>query len=398
LAQPTAAPDCLDQNGLVLPAGPLPQNVVACVPPIGSTTTTSTSPGTPLNFTFASSAIEMTTSAAITTRGGGPVSFDGTPSTIPPDGDAVPTFGSTGNFNGTDFVCVSSTQTIASLGGQPAHCSDFAAPGWTCTPSAGPPPPGAQLGTTGPTTTLADQGLDATYAAFDCKDNITWSTTPLAGGLPVTFQPYVHTPTFVATGVPADFLTGPPGQPGAGENILAADGATAYVTFDQNNIYVGFDRGAAGFGATDIVEFYIGSSAGGTATSDNNTDATGSFNDGRTFPAGFHALYHVFYRLDNAFTNTSDKFVGTAWVSGGPLATIKYNGTTSTFIEFTIPIPLAGITGGDYHFVGAVKTAAPNEVGSWPAANTDLGNWTTWQAEMLTAAWFPNDTTLLGLE
>jgi hypothetical protein len=401
LGQPTAAPNCIQNAAIVLPSGPAPQSTVACVPPIGKITATSVSNGTSLDYKFQASQVEMTSSGTMT--GPGPVTFDGTLSVTPPDGDATHPGSTNGALTAADFICASSTQTIASLGGQPASCAGFVAgvhTGWSCMTAVATGLPSVPPAV-GPTLSILDQGENASYAAFDCKDGMTWST---GASFPVTFAPYVHKPAFVATGATSDFLTGAAGptianpNPGAGENLAGADGATAYVTFDATNLYVGFDRGVA-YGATDIVHFYIGSSGLGATKPDDNNVAAGSVGDERDLPTGFNALFHVFWRLDNSFTNTADKWNGTGWVSDGAIATIKYN-LASTFVEFTIPLAsLPGITNKDYHLLGADWLGGPGDVGAWPAPqNADTGSWAGWQSEVLTAAWFPNDTNLTDLE
>jgi hypothetical protein len=397
--QPTAAPEC-SNGGLGLPNASYSQ-VVACVPKVAATAGVTSSAGENLTYTYKVSQVELTT--PVTMAIAGPVSFAGTPTVTPPDGDSTPILGATGNFAGvSDYLCTSSTQTIASLGpNQPSPCASFVGtPGWTCVSNGAANP--TEPGDKGPTSTLADQGANApgatsaSYAAFECKDLMTWTT----GTFPVTFTPYVHTPTFVSTGATSDFITGGActAPCGNGENLAVSNAATAYVTFDQANLYVGFNSGVAYLGTgADIVHFYIGSSAGGTNGADNNSDVKGSINDGRTLPANFNALYHVYWKLDNSFTNTSSKWSGSAWVSDGEIASVKYD-TGSTFVEFTVPLSaLVGITASDIHLLGADYVGSPAaDQGSWPSPNTNAGAWTAWTTELLNDAFEPNDTQLTG--
>jgi hypothetical protein len=392
-AQPVTAPPTCAAGGPTLPL-PAPVNIVACAPITpASATLKSSSLDTP-NFIFESSAIALTSPA--TNAAAAAVTFAGTPSTTAPDGNAAATpavSGATGNgAGGVTYMCASSSATVASLGVQPADCATFVASlptTWGCCNSASAVGvhgatcvvgvPAAGLGEPGPTLTLPDQGVSGTYAAFSCKNGLNWSTS----SFPVTFAPYVHTPAFDATGTTSDFTAGK-------ENIAGIDGATAYVTFDATNLYVGFDRGAVP-PTTDIVHFYIGSKANGTNAADNSF-----VTDGRTLPANFDALYHVFWKLDNSLAVTSDNWSGTAWVADGNIATVKYN-AGSTFVEFTIPLAsLALIQAGDIHLLGADWTGAA-DVGAWPTTNPDTGAWTSWQTEVLTDGFAPNDATRLDL-
>jgi hypothetical protein len=387
--QPAGAPACSVASALTLPDNGISgfPNIVACAPKVAATAAVETSPGNILNYTFTDSQVALTSLASM--PGSGSVTFAGTLTNTAPDGDATHT-GATGNgIGGLTYICGSSTNTIASLGGQPSSCATFNGTppaGWTCHASVGTP---TEPGDPGPTLTFPDQGENATYAVFDCKDGMTWTT----GTFPVTFGAYVHTPTFAMTGATSDFVTG---AAGAGENLPVSNGATAYVTFDATNLYVGFSDAA--LATSDVVQFYIGSKANGTETFDNNANANAvSSSDGRALPANFNALYHVYWKVDNTFTNTSSKWSGTAWVSDGNIASVKYNGAGATFVEFAIPLAsLPLVQAGDLHLLGADWTGAA-DVGAWPAPNADTGPWTAWWGEVLTSGFKPNDATLLNL-
>src|ERR1700722_4537154 len=156
-----------------------------------------------------------------------------------------------------------------------------------------------------------------------------WTT----GSFPVTFTPYVHSPTFLMTGAPSDFTAGK-------ENLGAANGATAWITFDQNNPYVGFDKGSVP-ATTDVIHFYVGSNSGGTSTADSNFNAGGAdlpnTTDTPSLPGSFNALYHFYWKLDNSLASTASKWTGTAWAADGNPLVVKYN-AASTFVELSVPL------------------------------------------------------------
>jgi hypothetical protein len=351
-------------------------NVIACAPATAATTAIKASPALTGTYNFQTSAVAISApSPAANLTAPVSVVFSLVPSTLPPGGNATATPPVTAITAGNVFICASAGAQVA----QPSDCATFAgAPptGWVCSAAATP-------------LTLTDVGANTTYSAFACKDNLTYSHIENQA---VTFAPYVHTPAFPLTGATSDFTTG---VPGAGENIAALDGATAYVTYDATNLYIGFDKGAA-FGATDIVHFYIGTPVTGTATPNTTLD-TGF--GAVALPATFNAVYDVFWNSHTSAAGINAWNAGAtppAWAASTNVPTVKYN-MGSTFVEIAVPLSSIPNLNGKLQLIGSDWTGAAND-GTWPVgaapANTDVA-WAHYQTEVTADAFFPNDPSLV---
>jgi hypothetical protein len=393
--QPSAPPSfaSVKATGVTLPSTTLANTLtaVACQPGTPATPAQPAilpSTAGSATYTFQTSAVSLSSpvpSANLT--GSMTLTFSETETTNPPDGSPSP--GATNGFSsitgfGT-YVCA----TTAPLPAQPSSCQDLLAiPGIACqtdcaTTATTPPcdaisdPQQTGPAGTGPTLTIDDVGADVTYNIVACKDFMVWSTSTAT----VSFAPYSH--TIAMTGSVADF--------NANESI-AADGGTAYVSWDAANLYLGLALPAP-LTAADVVQAYVGSS-NGTGTSTADTLAPVLFvGPAPTFPANFNALYHVFWAEDNSAQGI-DHFAGSWQTTANPFE-VKFN-LTSNFVEFAIPrTSLAGV-GNDLHLLGGDWNGA-NEA-EWPSAagNDNTQNWMGWQAEFLNDAYAPNDPNNLG--
>jgi hypothetical protein len=230
-----------------------------------------------------------------------------------------------------------------------------------------------------PVVAFADVGTNVTLSAFTCRDGFVYQT----GTAAYTFAAYTH--TIAMTGSVADFTA-------VAEQVPTADaGAFAYVSWDTNNLYVGFDKGTA-FASSDTVHFYIGGPSGGTQTND-----TAKILSPQTLPAKFNAAYHVWWKVANTDTG-ADAFSAGAWAPASFVPTIRFN-QGSTFVE--ISIPRSGIGNPtDIHLAGSLWTGAAN-LGSWPLGQgtptTDV-SWSNFQDESLGAAFLPNDPNRLNVQ
>ncbi len=122
-------------------------------------------------------------------------------------------------------------------------------------------------------------------------------------------------------------------------------------------------------------------------------------NDGKTLPATFNALFHVYF-LTTAVSGSTvglDYFSGTAWVAAVAVGNMVHaNG--STFYEISVPRASIATIGTPANFTllgGAFDPATSTAQGVWPSAagNVDTGNWIGWQKELTGSAFFPNDAT-----
>jgi hypothetical protein len=200
--------------------------------------------------------------------------------------------------------------------------------------------------------------------AFSCKNGLVYSTATSA----YAFSAYSSPVTL--TGVTTDF-TDP-----AHQSISTGNGGTAYVSWDAQNLYYGLNA-AAPFASGDVVELYVGTSAGGTSTG-----STGSL------PSGTNALYRFWWNAaGGSAANGVDVYNGSAWVPAPNLPfNVKYNGGTSSFVEFSIPrSDLSQLVNADAHLYGdRVHGGTPDYV------------WAGFQRELLNEAYYPNDTNSLN--
>jgi len=370
--QPSGPPsfDSTLKTAVQLPSTTLGNTLtaVACQPPAPAQATVLPS-GTGLaTYTFQTSAVGLSSpTPSVNLVGSTSVTFSETLTTNAPDG---PPLGAT-NGDST-YICA----TTLPLPAQPSLCSDliglFGAP--NCAIDTGVQTAGAP----GPSLTLLDVGANTTYNIVACKDLMVWSTSTAT----VSFEPYSR--TIAMTGSPADF--------NASETIAAVgppppNPNAAYVSWDLQNLYLGLTY--AGLLSTDTVQAYIGSSNGSGATTADTVKVlyTGAT---PTFPAGFNALYHVWWNVDNTGQGI-DQFATTWQVTASNGFEVKFN-LSSTFVEFAIPLTsLAGV-GNDLHLLGGDWTTTVN-AGEWPAAagNDNGQNWVGWQEEFLNEAFAPND-------
>jgi hypothetical protein len=311
------------------------------------------------------------------------LTFKETASTAAPDGNTTgPLSGATNGVSpitgaGT-YVCAT-TQALPAA--QPSLCSQlptlFGAA--ACAIDTGV---NAVAGSLGPTLTIADVGANGTYNIVSCKDDMTWSTSTAT----VSFAAYSR--TIAMTGSAADF--------NAAETI-AGSGGTAYVSWDTTNLYLGLTY--AGLATTDYVQVYVGSSNGtGVGTADNSVSGLLSTGAIPTFPAGFNALYHVFWKVDNTVQGIN-QYAGSWQTTTNNAFEVQFN-LGNDFVEFAIPLTSLAVAGNDLHLLGG-DWAAPNNEAEWPSAapasNNNGHNWLGWQTEFLNDAYSPNDTNNLNV-
>jgi hypothetical protein len=387
--QPNVAPQC--SAAAAAADSSVTLTALVCAPTLPATHGIAGSTTVAVQHTLQVSAVGMTSPvSASNLTAPTAVTFSLTQTTNLPDGD--PSAGHTvnGATNHAVFLCASTD----ALPNQPASCADFAkgatgtpGNGWVC--SSDCPAPPATCNTTptrggaGPTLTLPDVGESATYNVFACKDGMAYSH----GSATLTFTPYAHTVSM--TGAVADFVqvAAPNGE------VIPADGAAAkaYVSWDADQVYVGFDKGSV-YANADIVHFYVGGANVGTQIADTVT-ATGT----APLPANFNARYHVFWKF-NGQTAGMDEWTGGQWKISAGTVTTKYV-AGSTFVEFSVPRSALTGAGGTPYFLGG-DNDTPGATGqvagtAWPAFGTQ-GNtntvWRQWQSEIFDAAYFPNDT------
>jgi hypothetical protein len=342
------------------------------------------------SYTFQVSPVALTTTPTTNIPAAESLVFAETANTNAPDGLAGPPIVN-GATNGTSpgglapatWVCA----TTQALPAQPSTCKTlsnlpaFQAPLGLCASDG----TAQTVGHLGPTLTIADVGANATYNVVACKDFMTWSKSSST----VSFTAYSH--TVAMTGAPADFL--------ATEQIAAAGGNTADVSWDATNLYLGLTNST--LLATDYVQFYVGSPNGtGVQTADNlkplYTGAT------PTFAPKFNALYHGWWKVDNTDQGLN-QFAGSWQTTTNNAWEVKYN-NAAKFVEFAIPladIATAGTTlyllGGDWVTTGGVNAAEwPSAAGGGNAGNSNAQNWTQWQTEFLSDGFAPNDPNNLG--
>jgi hypothetical protein len=335
-------------------------------------------------YTFKTSAVSMTLPTPSTgVVGSQTLTFKETASTAAPDGNTTgPLNGATNGVSpitgaGT-YVCAT-TQALPAA--QPSLCSQlptlFGAAACAIDTGAN-----AVAGSLGPTLTIADVGANGTYNIVSCKDDMTWSTSTAT----VSFAAYSR--TIAMTGSAADF--------NAAETI-AGSGGTAYVSWDTTNLYLGLTY--AGLATTDYVQVYVGSSNGtGVGTADNSVSGLLSTGAIPTFPAGFNALYHVFWKVDNTVQGIN-QYAGSWQTTTNNAFEVQFN-LGNDFVEFAIPLTSLAVAGNDLHLLGG-DWAAPNNEAEWPSAapasNNNGHNWLGWQTEFLNDAYSPNDTNNLNV-
>lgn len=338
-------------------------NIVACANPNGTVLASSAGTAT---YTLQTSGLRFVPAAGAQ-PGPQNISVSLLPSVTLPQGDGTAAVGVTSNTE----ICVSKTQSAPP---QPAPCAGFSNPAWTCATGGGSSGLGAGVS---PIIAFADVGVNTTYNAFTCRDGFIYQT----GSAAYTFTPYSH--TIAMTGAVADFTA-------AAEQIASADaGSFSYVSWDANNLYVGFDKGAA-YASSDYVHFYVGGTTGGTTTAD-----THKILSPQTLPTGTNALFHVWWKVDNTDQGI-DQFTSGAWAATTSTPTVKFN-QGSTFVEFSIPRATLG-SPTDIHLLGSLWTGAAN-FGSWPVGTgtptTDVA-WNNYQNEAFGDAFLPNDTNQLN--
>jgi hypothetical protein len=362
-------------------------SVVACTSSQPATAAIKTSAPTAWSYTFHVSQVELKTpNPATGNTASTPVVFDLKQTTQAPDGDATTTPATLGATHGGTYICASSSaQAVVA---QPSNCAQFASlspgNGWTC----------ALITNATDTLSLPDVGENTTYQAFACKDFMTYST---ASSVAVTFAPYLHPTAFPLTGDPTQDFT-------ASETISSSTGA-AYVTWDQTNLYFGFDKASA-FANGDVVHFYVGS-PNGTGTTAVDSVAAGAAG-GVALPTGFNALYHVYWNFQSG-AHGIDAYGGTpaAWAASGNAPTVKYN-MSATWVELEIPLSdLANAstpsTGYVFNLLGGLYNGGADQVAAWPfftGTSTKWGAvtgntttvWNEFQIESLNDAYVPNDT------
>jgi hypothetical protein len=311
------------------------------------------------------------------------LTFAETQTTTSPDGNTTgPLSGATNGEGSSDatWICV----TTKALPVQPSVCSTlntlpaFLPPNGLCVPDTS----AQTAGHTGPSVTLNDVGISGTYNIVACKDYMTWSTNTAA----VSFTPYSR--TIAMTGAPADF--------NAGETIQAVGGVgdDGYVSWDTQFLYLGFSNTV--LAATDYVQAYVGSSNGTGVETADNVKVLYAGATAPSFPAGFNALYHVWWKADN--TDQGINAFTTGWVTTANNAfEVQFN-QASHFVEFAIPLTSLATAGTDLHLLGGDWTGTVN-LAEWPSAagNNDGANWLGWQTELLNDAFLPNDATNLNV-
>jgi hypothetical protein len=380
--QPSVAPSFRStaMTGIPLPSATLGNTLtaVACEPADVPATAAqaailSSATGT-ATYTFKTSAVALTTPAPSTNVvGSAPLVFNEVGTTAAPDGTTTGPVNGATNGAGT-WVCA----TTQALPAQPSACATLnTLPGFFCQPDTGAVTQGAP----GPTLTIPDVGAGGTYNTVSCKDLMTWNT----GTATVSFEPYSR--TIAMTGAVADFNA---------DETIAGTGGTAYVSWDLTNLYLGLTNLTnAALANTDYVQVYVGSSNGtGVGTTDTLKVLNTAALPAPTFPAGFNALYHVWWKADN-----TDQGIN-AYVAGWQTTTtntfeVQFN-QASSFVEFAIPLTSLAVAGNDLHLLGGDWTGAANEA-EWPTSNTNVKNWGGWQTEFLNDAFKPNDVNNLSV-
>jgi hypothetical protein len=389
----------------------LPNTVtaIACQMPgpaasAAGTATMQSSSASTAAYQFKVSAVGLTSPATTTNLvGSQTLTFSETLVDLPPNGSASPAV--PGGTNGASNATGGPTQfcwTTQTLPTQPGSCAtlpmltEFKAPLGNCVQSTGNPQSNTAVGPL----TVGDVGTNSTYSLALCKDLMTWNTA----SVPLTFTPYTH--TVAMTGSAVDFSS-------TKENIQEAPNsatAFAYASFDAMNLYLGLTVPTLST-TTDFIQAYIGSSNGTGAPDTGGVDTLTHYYTGAVpnFPAGFNALYHVFWKVDNT-SQGINAYTGGAWTAvTGAAFTVKFN-LTSQFIEFSIPLSAlasaknAGAAGGyDLHLLGGDWNATTTtNVSEWPAVgasgNSNVANWSQWQLETTNDAFAPNDSSRVNVK
>jgi hypothetical protein len=382
--QPSAAPTYTSTSGFDLPnVNSDALSAIACQPAVPAQAGTLPSGAAAGTYVFQVSPVGVTSPATITMiPTATTVTFGETPSTVAPDGNGavMPVVKGATNGGGT-FLCA----TTSPLGAQPTDCATLPAlfGNANCTVDNGAQTQGAN----GPTLPLPDIGANTTFNIVACKNQMTWST----GTATLTFVPYSH--TVGMTGAIADFTAGK-------EDIVASilpavtGTNTAYVAWDATpgNLYLGLTKNVPALAATDYVQVYVGTNGTtGSAAADDGVKKLYMGTTVPTFPAGFNALYHVWWKVDNTDSGIS-QFTGGAWKATTSTFTPKLN-LSSNFVEFAIPLTALSAAGNDLHLLGGVWTGSANAA-EWPTGttgNNNGANWNSWQTEYLNDGFLPND-------
>jgi hypothetical protein len=161
------------------------------------------------------------------------------------------------------------------------------------------------------------------------------------------------------------------------EALATSTGGTAYVSWDANNLYLGYDGFTFGSGQT--VDAYFGDGSSGTTTP-----------DGAGMPTLPHnALYHLVWK------NTSSTATVRKWIPGSPgswqddatvTVNVGYTGGGSTYAEFSIARSDIGSPTVLYMAGGLQNAGATGYDQVWP---DPPGNWSVAYQFQLNASTTP---------
>ncbi len=209
-----------------------------------------------------------------------------------------------------------------------------------------------------------------TVSAVACKESMVWSTSQKT----YTFNPYSH--TIVIDGA-NEFNA-------ANEALATSGGDTAYLSWDANNIYFGYNGFT--FGSGETVDVYFGDGVSGTTTA-----------DGAGLPALAHnALYHLVWK-NTGSSATVKKWDPTSstWLTDATVTVnVGFTGGGSTYVEMSIARSAIGSPTVLYMAGGLQNAAGTAYTTVWPSPPNTTASWTAAYFVQLNASTLPKNSAI----